>query len=70
MMCMDKICGVATGVIFLISGASLLAYGLGMLSAMIANVVAGALFVLAGLSFAIHALGMCPICKCDDKCCK
>jgi len=64
---MDKMCGVATGLMFLIGGACLLAYGLGMLSAMIANVIAGALFLIAGVSFAVHALGMCSMCKGEEK---
>jgi hypothetical protein len=73
---MGKMCKMVMGLMFLVAGACLLAFGLGMLSSMLANVIAGALFLLAGLSFAIHALGMCPMCKCsdekccDDKCCK
>ena len=67
---MGKICKMAMGMEFLVAGACLLAFGLGMLSAVLAHVVAGALFVLAGFSFAVHSLGMCPLCKCDDKCCK
>ena len=75
-MCMDKICGVAMGLKFLIAGSCLLASGLGMMSAALANEIAGVMFVLAGISFAVHTLGMCPLCKCtdkkccDDKCCK
>ena len=66
-MCMDKMCGVATGLMFLIGGACLLAYGLGMLGAMLANEIAGVLFLLAGISFAVHALCMCPMCKCPEE---
>jgi len=66
-MYMDKTCGIVTGLMVLIAGACLLAFGLGMLSATLANEVAGVLIVLTGISVVVHALCMCPMCKCPEE---
>ena len=62
---MSKICGSVTGLLVLISGASMAASGFGMIDVMLSHKVSGIALVLVGLSLLVHSTNMC---KCAGEC--
>lgn len=60
---MKGMCLTVSGLLALVAGGALLAFGMGMLSGSTAHLAAGGAFALAGLGALVHGLGMCPKCK-------
>lgn len=64
---MGKMCSTVTGILVLVGGGTLFAFGMGWIKdVMLAHQIAGGLLTLTGLGILVHGLG---ICKCGEECC-
>jgi hypothetical protein len=62
---MGKTCGAVMGLLILIAGLALLAFGLQYLDGATAHILSGVLFALFGIGKLTHVFKMCPGCKCN-----
>ncbi|MBS3070575.1 hypothetical protein J4220_03655 [Candidatus Micrarchaeota archaeon] len=63
---MHKTCKMLSGLLVLLAGLTLLAFGYNLLAVMAAHQIAGILLALYGIAKLAHAIGACPMCK---ECC-